>query len=264
MRSQPIITRGTLVANENKRQYTGKVLLVEDNAINQRVARRFLERLGCEVHVVGDGLQSVERFQREAFDFILMDMQMPVMGGAEATQKIRSLGIRTPIVAFTANVMKHQIEEYARQGFAGVVEKPIIREKLFATLKRLAQPKAALPARVLVVEDNEVNQMILFRYITKANEKAEVSLAGNGEIALELVKKEKFDLIFMDMEMPVMDGLTATRRIRALGNDTPLYIVSGNVGREDRDRCLEAGATGHIGKPLDKDQIHHLVQSVSA
>ncbi|HSX84521.1 MAG TPA: response regulator, partial [Cellvibrio sp.] len=110
---------------------------------------------------------------------------------------------------------------------------------------------------------NEVNQMILFRHITKANENAEVSLASNGEAALDLVRKQRFDLILMDMEMPVMDGLTATKRIRALGDDTPLYIVSGNVSREDRELSQQAGATGHIAKPLDREQIRSLVQNLS-
>jgi PAS domain S-box-containing protein len=140
MRSQPIITRGTLVATDARRHYTGKVLLVEDNAINQRVARRFLERLGCEVRVVGDGLQAVQAYQQETFDFILMDMQMPVMDGLEATQRIRELekGRRrkTPIVALTANAMMGTLERCLEAGMDDYLTKPLDISRLQDVLDR--------------------------------------------------------------------------------------------------------------------------------
>lgn len=240
----------------------GNALVVEDNQENQRLVERLLRQAGMEVDLVDNGRKAVEAAQQKSYTLILMDMQMPVMGGTDAARAIQALGVRTPIIAFTANVMTHQLEEYQQLGFAGVVEKPIIREKFFATLRQLTQPAADHPCRVLVVEDNEVNQMILFRYITKANEKAEVSLAATGEAALNLIRQQKFDLILMDMEMPVMDGLTATQQIRAMGDNTPLYIVSGNISQEDCARSLGAGATGHIGKPLNKDQISHLMQNL--
>lgn len=240
----------------------GSALVAEDNQENQRLVERLLRQAGMEVDLVDNGVKAVEAAKQKPYSLILMDMQMPVMSGTDAARAIQALGIQTPIVAFTANVMTHQIEEYQQLGFAGVVEKPIIREKLFATLKQLAQPTKGQQCRVLIVDDNEVNQMILFRYITKANEKAEVTLAADGETALELIRQHKFDLILMDMEMPIMDGLTATQQIRAQGNDSPIYIVSGNVSHEDRARCLEAGATGHIAKPLDKDQIYQIMQNL--
>jgi PAS domain S-box-containing protein len=151
MRSQPIITRGTLIATENKRQYSGKVLLVEDNAINQRVARRFLERLGCEVHVVGDGQQAVERYQREAFGFILMDMQMPIMDGIEATRRIRELeagGQRTPIVALTANAMMGTLERCLEAGMDDYLTKPLDISRLQDVLDRFmtGRPTADSPS----------------------------------------------------------------------------------------------------------------------
>jgi two-component system, sensor histidine kinase and response regulator len=139
MRSQPIITRGTLIANENKRQYAGKVLLVEDNAINQRVARRVLERLGCKVQVVGDGRQAVDAHQTDSFDFILMDMQMPVMDGLEATRHIRRLEIgrrRTPIVALTANAMMGTLERCLAAGMDDYLSKPLDLSRLQDVLDR--------------------------------------------------------------------------------------------------------------------------------
>jgi len=139
MHSQPIITRGTLVATEAKRKYSGRVLLVEDNAINQRVARRFLERLGCEVHVVGDGAQGVDAFQRGTYGFILMDMQMPVMDGIEATRRIRELEagrLRTPIVALTANAMMGTLERCLEAGMDDYLTKPLDISRLEDVLDR--------------------------------------------------------------------------------------------------------------------------------
>ena len=139
MHSQPIITRGTLVATEAKRKYSGRVLLVEDNAINQRVARRFLERLGCEVQVVGDGAQAIEAFQRGTFGFILMDMQMPVMDGLEATRQIRELEagrVRTPIVALTANAMMGTLERCLEAGMDDYLTKPLDISRLEDVLER--------------------------------------------------------------------------------------------------------------------------------
>jgi PAS domain S-box-containing protein len=139
MHSQPIITRGTLIATEAKRQYSGKVLLVEDNAINQRVARRFLERLGCDVHVVADGAQAVEAYEREPWSFILMDMQMPVMDGIEATRRIRTLEgdqRHTPIVALTANVMMGQLERCLEAGMDDYLTKPLDISRLQDVLDR--------------------------------------------------------------------------------------------------------------------------------
>jgi len=154
MRSQPIITRGTLIATETKRTYAGTVLLVEDNAINQRVARRFLERLGCDVRVVGDGQQAVDAYREETFDFILMDMQMPVMDGLEATRHIRALeagGRRTPIVALTANAMMGTLERCLEAGMDDYLTKPLDISRLQDVLDRFIGERAGEPVTTAAV-----------------------------------------------------------------------------------------------------------------
>jgi signal transduction histidine kinase/ligand-binding sensor domain-containing protein/DNA-binding response OmpR family regulator len=147
LRSQSIITRGLLAATENKRQYSGRVLLVEDNVINQRVAQRFLERLGCEVQVVGDGVQAVEACAAGTFDFVLMDMQMPVMDGLEATRKIRDAETslaRMPIVALTADAMKGTLERCLEAGMDDYLTKPLDIARLQDVLDRFLGGNASL------------------------------------------------------------------------------------------------------------------------
>ncbi|MGH8188260.1 MAG: response regulator, partial [Steroidobacteraceae bacterium] len=146
VQSQPIITRGGLVATEQKGRYGGKVLLVEDNTINQRVAQRFLERLGCDVALAADGQQAVEACSRDMYDIVLMDMQMPVMDGLEATRSIRAqepVGRRTPIIALTANVLMTQLERCLEAGMDDYLTKPFDIARLQDVLDRFVAGRPA-------------------------------------------------------------------------------------------------------------------------
>ena len=239
---------------------TGTVLLAEDNEDNQQLITRLVKLTGLDIDCVDNGELAVKATKNQTFDLILMDMQMPVMGGKEATTIIKEHGVQTPIVAFTANVMKHQMDEYRALGFSAILEKPIDRQKLFNTLEtQLKHSTHRTPPNVLVVEDNEVNLLILCRYVNKANETAKVDSAVNGQEAIEKVQTKDYDLILMDMEMPILGGLEATKSIREMKKTMPIFIVTGNIGRETHDQCLSAGANGHITKPVDKTLIHKTI-----
>jgi two-component system, sensor histidine kinase and response regulator len=138
LQSQPIITRGTLVSDEALRRYEGHVLLVEDNPVNQKVAVRFLERMGCHVRIADNGAEAVKAYQEGRFDLILMDLQMPVMDGLMATRRIREIenGQRmTPIVALTANAMSGQINLCMEAGMNAFLTKPLEIARLHETLE---------------------------------------------------------------------------------------------------------------------------------
>lgn len=241
-------------------QLEGRILIAEDNPENQKLISRLIRQTGIKVDLVENGEQAVQAALSQPYDGIFMDMQMPRLSGCDAAQKLEAAGNTTPMVAFTANVMKHQVEQYQQMGFIEVLEKPIIRSKLFALLSKLTSKKNTPSSmQVLIAEDNEVNQLILSSYVTKAHPNAQVTLVKDGLEAVTQTEQHRFDLILMDMEMPEMDGLKATRKIRAQGHDTPLYIVTGNIQKSDIARCLASGASGHLAKPLDREQINQII-----
>ncbi len=139
LQSQPIVTRGTLSIGEGARHFHGRVLLVEDNAVNQKVAVRLLERMGCSVRIADNGAEAVKAYSEGTFDLVLMDLQMPVMDGLTATRQIRTLegtGKQTPVVALTANAMTGQLERCIEAGMNAFLTKPIELERLRETLER--------------------------------------------------------------------------------------------------------------------------------
>jgi two-component system, sensor histidine kinase and response regulator len=138
-REQSAPSEATSQARPTQRWKGVRVLVAEDNAVNQRVARRFLERLGCEVHVVDDGAQAVEALMRTTHDFVLMDMQMPIMDGLEASRRIRAreqAGQRIPIVALTADAMVGTFERCLEAGMDDYLTKPIDLKRLDDALAR--------------------------------------------------------------------------------------------------------------------------------
>jgi len=140
MEMRPMITRNTLSQASAQQRFRGHVLLVEDNVVNQKVAARFLERMGCTVQIAEHGAEGVAAFHEESFDIVFMDLQMPVMDGLTATQKVRELESadpkrrRTPIVALTANAMRSDQERCEAAGMDGYLTKPIEIERLRDTL----------------------------------------------------------------------------------------------------------------------------------
>jgi PAS domain S-box-containing protein len=150
MDTQPMITRNTLAQAATQQRFSGHVLLVEDNLVNQKVAARFLERLGCTVEVAGNGAEGVSAALARHFDLILMDLQMPVMDGIAATRKIRELETlrHTPIIALTANAMTGDRERCEAAGMDDYLTKPIEVERLRAALTKygLDLPEGAAAA----------------------------------------------------------------------------------------------------------------------
>jgi two-component system, sensor histidine kinase and response regulator len=184
LQSQPMVTRSSLAGSEGARRFQGSVLLVEDNAVNQKVAVRFLERMGCKVRVADNGAEGVKAWQEGLFDIVLMDLQMPVMDGLTATRKIREMerekSVRTtPIVALTANAMSGQLERCLEAGMNGFLTKPLEIARLHEALDRFGlgrAPEAAATDVAPAIETNVPVQLARLHELT----------AGDAEFAHEL------------------------------------------------------------------------------
>jgi two-component system, sensor histidine kinase and response regulator len=152
--THPMVTTNSLSRCIVAKPYSGKVLLVEDNVVNQKVGQRFLERLGCEVVLAENGQEAVDAWRGGDFRLVLMDVQMPVMDGYTATRQIRDLErgrMRTPIVALTANAMTGQLERCLQSGMDGLLTKPLEPARLEEVLDRfglgVSEESLQLPAR---------------------------------------------------------------------------------------------------------------------
>jgi PAS domain S-box-containing protein len=224
LHSQPMITRSVLTESFDEAPYSGRVLLVEDNIVNQQVAQKYLERLGCSVHTVDDGLAGVNSFKGERFDLVLMDMQMPVMDGISATREIRKLersGRHIPIVALTANVMAGQLERCLEAGMDDFLAKPLDIHRLRDVLDRFGlaskQPDDDLRRSAAPSADAPLDML-----------RIDSIAAGDREFAAELLQ------LFIESAQQSLttlrDAATSNNRVSIAREAHKLKGACGNVG----------------------------------
>jgi len=233
----------------------GKILYAEDNPVNQQLVKNLVKRAGADIDVVNNGVEAILYFLENKPDLILMDIQMPIIGGVTVTKLLRAYGYSVPVIACTANVMANEKEAYLKIGFNDCVEKPINRPHFYEVLSRYQLPGESVKfeGKILVAEDNEVNQVIIKRYLNKLG--AVVSLVGDGESAYEQASNESFDLIFMDLQMPKLNGLEAGKKLMSSGCETPIYALTADPDKQTQHECEGAGFYGVLLKPIDKVAI---------
>jgi CheY-like chemotaxis protein len=214
---------------------------------------------------VHNGAEALERGTREAFDLILMDIQMPVMNGRDTTAALREAGVNTPIIALTANVMAEDIAEYRLAGCNEHLAKPIDKQRFYEVLSRYLtlSPDAVHPGgrqfrgRVLVAEDNEDNRSLVERMLRRLG--ADPVLVTSGEDAVRRGLADTVHLVLMDRHMPGMDGVDATRLLRQAGFRRP--IVAFTAGDQaETDALLAAGCDGVLNKPIDHAHLQSLLE----
>ncbi|MGB6438328.1 MAG: response regulator [Methyloceanibacter sp.] len=256
-----------------------RVLIIDDNAQARSVLSGMLTNLSFIADEAPSGHEGIEMIQkaaqaREPYDIAFVDWQMPGLDGIETGKRILALpNLDTPphLVMVTAYGREEVLKQAEESGFENVLIKPVTSSILFdtaigalgaeleATEEIVAGPSFDIDrmrgARVLLVEDNEINQEVAIGQLEDAE--VFVDLAENGAEAVRMARENDYDVVLMDMQMPVMDGIEATRILRsdARFQTLPIIAMTANALVSDRELCLQAGMNDHIAKPIDPDQL---------
>jgi len=245
-----------------------KVLLVEDNILNQKVAIELLKPYAVEVLLAENGVQALDKVKEEKVNLVLMDCMMPIMDGYEATQIMRNeklIDDNIPIIALTANSSEADMEKCKQVGMDDFIAKPATRKKFHAIMdkwlpeqntEKEQDPKAN--KIILLVEDNIVNLKVAEKLLSKYSDN--ILIAKNGQEAVDILKTNHADVIFMDCMMPIMDGYEATKEIisqKLVDSNTPIIALTANTSLEDRLKCKNAGMVEVIAKPATRDKLDH-------
>ena len=248
-----------------------KVLVVDDDEILLKTAEDTLKSLGAETFTASSGQQAIDMIKEhknDQFKVAILDWKMPDMNGIEVSKKIKEIGGDIPIILISAYDWSEIEKEAKDAGIDGFVFKPLFRSKIYQKIVDLLNngESKATPEQeemlftgtnVLVVEDNDINYEIVSTLLGMHG--IVCQRAENGKIAYKLIQEigqdEPFDLIFMDIQMPVMNGLDATRAIRKLDFDyakeVPIIAMTADAFSENVAECLQAGMNAHIAKPID-------------
>ncbi|MYM61376.1 response regulator [Vibrio sp. OCN044] len=287
------------IEEANSEGYSKRILIVDDNGVNRKVASLHVEKTGFCFDVAENGQVAVEMFRKERYGLILMDCMMPIMNGFEATQSIRQIEQedthrgRVAIIALTASVADDDIQKCYKVGMDDYMPKPfkaeVLKEKITAWMAKDEKAAPSLSSenslchipkqapttqdshrkseRILLVEDNNVNQKVASLMLGKAG--YQFDIAENGQVAVEMYKQDNsFDIILMDCMMPVMDGFEATQKIRAHEcvsglPKTPIIALTASVLDDDIQRCFDSGMDAYLPKPLKTDTLLQQMEKIA-
>ncbi|WP_398310103.1 response regulator [Zoogloea sp.] len=260
-----------------------RVLVVDDNEVSREILAEMLRFFHLDVAVASNGASAMGMLQetgKRPFDIVLMDWRMPPMNGDEVTRRIHANPAIQPkpkVVMVTAYGREDVIRAAEQAGVAGFLVKPVSPSILLDTLltslgrgRLFEEQSGDAPrdgicdfhgARLLLVEDNEINREFATELLRRMN--TQVDCAENGQEALALVQARNYDAVLMDIHMPVMDGLEASRRIRALGERAggerfrvlPIIAMTALAMARDEQQSLAAGMNDHITKPVSPERL---------
>ena len=260
------------------------VLIVDDDPIACEHARLVLEKAGIASEVAASGPEAIEKVQlrharMEPYNLILVDWKMPEMDGVETTRRIRSvIGNESAIIILTAYRWDDILDEAVQAGVDSFIPKPLFAAAVMEEFKSALRRKGDLAAqrthkaelagrRILLAEDMQINAEIISMILQSRD--MEIDLAENGRIAVEKYGGHEpgyYDAVLMDMRMPEMDGLEATRRIRAMDREdarlVPIIALTANAFDEDVQRSLQAGLNAHLSKPVQPEVLFETLESL--
>lgn len=262
------------------------VLIVDDNKNNRKIVHSYLEDAGCNVYEVDDANKAITRILMNSdngnkIDIAVVDFQMPGMDGHQLATALKAIpaASNVKLILLTSVAQKGDAKIAKEYGFTGYLSKPVRRDELLDCVSLVLglnnetdenqivtkytghEFKNDLQPRILLVDDNEMNRKIVIRMLKNKNMSCDIAIDGSE--AVRAVERNNYDIIFMDCQMPVMDGYESTTKIRELENNKRHAIIiamTANAMEGDRIKCIEAGMDDYISKPIDFDIMFNMIR----
>ena len=261
-----------------------RVLIVDDNATSREIMYDILQSWNLEVDSGRSGIEAIKKVDESIedktyYNFMIIDWKMPGLSGVETILKIKelyklkSVSQEPTIIMITSYLKDELLEQLQSQNLSlNIITKPLTPSTIYNAMTNQDQKTASqitvkkydndlLPiygAEVLLVEDNEINQIIVKDYIEAMN--LNVTIANNGQEAIYYVENNMFDIILMDIQMPVMDGIRASKKIKKISDKNAIPIIAMSAATMDKDKkdAKDAGMAAHIPKPIDAEELKQI------
>jgi PAS domain S-box-containing protein len=285
---QLLINDDLVLANDC---FEGKrILVVDDNSTNCLIFNQILQSKNAKVTDVSGSMRALAELRRthelgKAYDLAIVDCRMPEMDGFELAERIRATDylVGLPVVMLTSDGRIHHQGLAHAYDFAAYLTKPVKKGDLLNVLHNIFNTSKTVtadvehealptgqesfrPLHILLVEDNEDNRTLIGFYLNKTEHR--IDIAENGEVAVGKFKANRYDLVLMDIQMPVLDGYSATKLIRAYElqhrlERTPVLALTAYALKEEMEKCLKVGCDAHLTKPIKKDKLLAVINEYS-
>lgn len=261
-----------------------KALFVDDNTTSREMLLKYSSEMGIRADAVSTGTDALYRIlmndRQEPYKIVFIDGQLPDMNGIQLIEKVSAFDFleHAPILLLiTSDDQSNQVQLAKGIKVDGYIEKPISRSVLYNTIVKLCKTEQSNNCnelfsmekdyklsglKILLAEDNEVNQQITYELLSEQG--IAIDIVDNGKEALDRIAQyqdeETYDMILMDLQMPVMDGLESTKQIRNINKDIPIIAMTARTMLNEKDNCYEIGMNDHIAKPINPEDLFNTIQ----
>ena len=263
--------KDTRFIKENLKTYVdSNFLIIDDSEIDRDYLKKVLSSWKIDSLSASNGLEAYEIITREKIDYIIVDWHMPELNGLELLKKLQDNNINIPnILMITAHNKQELLNEAQNSNIyiEKIIEKPFTPSTLYNTIfdkkiesKRVESKKMKLISlkKALIVEDNEINQLVTSQMLESIG--FDIDIANDGLEAVDMANKSNYDIVFMDLQMPNMDGFEATKKIREFNKNTPIVALSAAVMDKDKELTSLAGMNNHLAKPLIRSELESILK----
>jgi len=264
-----------------------KALIVDDQEISREILKNMLIHLNYSFDEASNGFEALECIKNaeannEPYDILLIDWSMPLLNGVDTLQKLqkmleqKELSSKIPTIFMVSGYAKEEIDLHTIS-IDSFISKPVTQSALFDAITdaKGGDGSRTIPTlnakddltfkglNVLIVEDNEINQDVIAMMLQRVG--IDYAIANNGKEGVELFlqNEKKYNLILMDLQMPIMSGYEATKEIRKHNQTIPIIALTAAAMTEDKEKVLHAGMNEHVGKPIDKNELYNAISKLS-